>query len=210
MTSPRIAIISGNTLEAMGLESVINELLPAIEVSVFASLDEMLAAHAEGEASAPFFHYFASAKEVMGHRDFFAARQARTIVLVPSSAAGGAFFEHFHCLDPTLPEKLLVKAILQLNNRGHGAGHPHPSPDNRMGHIAPKASSAPALSQREAEVLALVVRGFINKEIADRLCISLTTVITHRKNICGKLHLHSVSALTVYAVMHGILRIDEI
>lgn len=209
MTPPRIAIVSGNTLEAVGLESVVNELLPSIEVSVFSSFDDLRQRVTQGEEP-PFFHYFVSAKEVMEHSDFFVARPTRTIVLVPASAAGGAFFEHFHCLDPTLPEKQLVKAILQLNSQGHGAGHPHPSSDNRMGHIAPNDSTASALSQRETEVLALVVKGFINKEIADRLCISLTTVITHRKNICNKLHLHSVSALTVYAVMHGILRIDEI
>ena len=66
------------------------------------------------------------------------------------------------------------------------------------------------LSARETEVLALIVRGFINKEIADRLSISLPTVITHRKNICDKLHLRSVSSLTIYAVTHGIVSAEEI
>jgi DNA-binding CsgD family transcriptional regulator len=66
------------------------------------------------------------------------------------------------------------------------------------------------ISQREAEVLSLVVKGYINKEIADRLNISLATVVTHRKNITEKLGLKSVSALTIYAVTHGIVRVDEI
>jgi DNA-binding CsgD family transcriptional regulator len=66
------------------------------------------------------------------------------------------------------------------------------------------------LSQREQEVLALLVKGYINKEIADRLNISLATVVTHRKNITEKLGLKSVSALTIYAVTHGIVRVDEI
>ena len=50
----------------------------------------------------------------------------------------------------------------------------------------------------------------LNKEIADRLNIGLTTVISHRKNIMTKLGLRSVSALTIYAVMHGYINIDQI
>ena len=66
------------------------------------------------------------------------------------------------------------------------------------------------LSDREIEVLALIVQGLINKEIADRLNIGITTVITHRKNIMDKLGMKSVSALTIYAVMHGYVDISKI
>ena len=66
------------------------------------------------------------------------------------------------------------------------------------------------LTTREVEVLTLIVQGFINKEIADRLNISLTTVITHRKNIVEKLGIRSVSGLTIYAVMNGYVDIDMI
>ena len=60
------------------------------------------------------------------------------------------------------------------------------------------------------EVLSLIARGYINKEIADMLCISLTTVISHRKNIMDKLGIRSVSGLTIYAVMHGYVDIRNI
>ena len=66
------------------------------------------------------------------------------------------------------------------------------------------------LSDRELEVLALIVQGYINKEIADKLNIGLTTVITHRKNIMEKLGMNSVSALPIYAVMHGYVDINQI
>ena len=49
-----------------------------------------------------------------------------------------------------------------------------------------------------------------NKEIADKLNISLTTVITHRKNITEKLGIKSVSGLTIYAVMNGYIEADRI
>ena len=65
------------------------------------------------------------------------------------------------------------------------------------------------LSAREIEVLVLITKGLIN-EIADKLNISLTTVITHRKNIVEKLGIKSVSGLTIYAVMHGYIDADGI
>lgn len=61
------------------------------------------------------------------------------------------------------------------------------------------------LSKREQEVLGLVAQGLMNKEIADRLNISLTTVISHRKHLAGKLGIHSLAGLTVYAYTHGFL-----
>jgi DNA-binding NarL/FixJ family response regulator len=59
-------------------------------------------------------------------------------------------------------------------------------------------------------VLSLIAQGFINKEIADKLNISQTTVVTHRQNITYKLGIKSVSALTIYAVMHGYVDINKI
>ena len=66
------------------------------------------------------------------------------------------------------------------------------------------------MTTREIEVLVLVTKGLINKEIADKLNISLTTVITHRKNITEKLGVKSVSGLTIYAVMNGYISPDRI
>lgn len=66
------------------------------------------------------------------------------------------------------------------------------------------------LSEREKEVLRLMVKGLINKEIAKELDISTTTVIFHRNNICDKLQTRSVGKLTIYAVLSGIVSIKEI
>jgi DNA-binding CsgD family transcriptional regulator len=61
------------------------------------------------------------------------------------------------------------------------------------------------LSVREKEVLRLIAAGKINKEIADELCISVNTVISHRKNISVKLGIKSASGLSLYAMMNGLI-----
>lgn len=67
-----------------------------------------------------------------------------------------------------------------------------------------------ALTDREKEIVACVVRGFTNREVAEHLYISINTVLTHRRNISRKLDIHSVSGLTIYAIVNGIVQIDEV
>lgn len=62
------------------------------------------------------------------------------------------------------------------------------------------------LSSREIEVLKEIASGKIIKEIADSLNISVNTVLTHRKNISSKLGIRSVSGLSLYAMMNGIIK----
>ena len=61
------------------------------------------------------------------------------------------------------------------------------------------------LSSRETDVLRLLAQGKTIKEIATELYISVNTVLTHRKNISAKLNIRSVSGLSLYAMMNGIL-----
>lgn len=67
-----------------------------------------------------------------------------------------------------------------------------------------------ALSDREKDVIIGVVQGMLNKEIADRLCISVNTVITHRRNIARKLQIHSPAGLTIYAIVNGLVDITSV
>jgi regulator of cell morphogenesis and NO signaling len=66
------------------------------------------------------------------------------------------------------------------------------------------------LSDRERDVLIQVVRGLSNKEIADVLCISMHTVISHRKNITRKLNIHSTAGLTIYAIVNKLVDINSL
>jgi two-component system response regulator NreC len=78
------------------------------------------------------------------------------------------------------------------------------------GYLEGKKAQAPqspwdTLTNREREILKLIAEGYKNREIADYLCISVKTVETHRTSLMRKLDLHSVSALTAYAVEKGMV-----
>lgn len=66
------------------------------------------------------------------------------------------------------------------------------------------------ISDRERDVIIGVVQGLQNKEIADQLCISVNTVITHRRNIARKLQIHSPAGLTIYAIVNGLVDISTV
>ncbi len=70
--------------------------------------------------------------------------------------------------------------------------------------------NAEALSDRERDVIIALVQGMSNKEIADHLCISVNTVITHRRNIARKLQIHSPAGLTIYAIVNGLVDISAV
>ncbi|MBR6818922.1 MAG: response regulator transcription factor, partial [Bacteroidaceae bacterium] len=66
------------------------------------------------------------------------------------------------------------------------------------------------LSEREKEVIVEVVRGRSNKEIAEHMFISVNTVMTHRRNISRKLQIHSPAGLTIYAIVNGLVKLDDV
>lgn len=70
--------------------------------------------------------------------------------------------------------------------------------------------STECLSSREKEIVGLVVKGLSNKQIAQKLNLSIHTVITHRRNVSTKLDIHSTSGLTIYAIVNKLIEIDDI
>lgn len=194
MERPPIAIIDSNTLSALGLKQLLQNVIPIMTVETFCSYTEFIANHPER-----FFHYFVAMNIVLENKEFFAEHRHKTIVLsmkVEDSLSG------FHTLCINVPEHELVRSLLMLQQHAHPKGKNLPP--------MPQVLQQKILSDREIEVMSLIVQGYINKEIADKLNIGLSTVITHRKNIMEKLGFKSVSALTIYAVMNGYVDINKI
>jgi DNA-binding NarL/FixJ family response regulator len=196
MERPKIAIVDANTLAAMGLKQILQTVMPIMTVDTFGSFAELQSGHPDA-----YFHYFVAMSIVLENKEFFLERRRKTIVLTLSLDTMSQL-SNFHCLCVNVPEQQLVRSLLTLQQHAHGRGEHLPP--------MPEMLQRKVLSDREIEVMSLIVQGYINKEIADRLNIGLATVITHRKNIMDKLGLKSVSALTIYAVMHGYVDINKI
>jgi DNA-binding CsgD family transcriptional regulator len=200
--TPQIAIISENTLEAMTLRSLLSDITPGIDVVCYHSAEEYNA------ASPVVAHLFVSAKVLFANMEMFRPLLRRTMVITEGDNT--SFTQSgIRTIDATASESAIVRQILHIHQAGHPTGH-HPHEVNE-GRVASEATQeATILSQREKEVLALLVKGHINKEIADRLNISLTTVIFHRNNISEKLKTRSLGRLTIYAVLNNIVSLSDI
>ena len=191
---PKIAIVDPNTLAAIGLKGVLQNVMPIMTVDSFGTFAEFEMNHPE-----EYVHFFVAMTIVLDNRDFFLNYRRRTIVLTTSVES---MMDGFHCLCINVPEKQLIRSLLSLQQSAHAHGRNLPP--------MPKVLQQKVLSDREIEVMNLIVQGFINKEIAEQLNIALSTVVTHRRNIMEKLGVKSVSALTIYAVTHGYVDISKI
>ena len=198
-TKPEIAIIESNTLTCLGLKGILEEIIPMAVIRIFHSFNELM-----DDTPDMYAHYFVSVHFYVEHANFFLQRKRKTIVLgndSPQFQLSGV-----PLLNIYEPEEVLVKNLLRLHQHAHHNGYPVKD----MPPIHMPEAHQEILSAREIEVLTLITKGLINKEIAEKLNISLTTVITHRKNITDKLGIKSVSGLTIYAVMNGYIEADRI
>lgn len=107
-----------------------------------------------------------------------------------------------HC---SVEDKIFVPAVKRTEElvRDRGAVYGEESIDSAE-------NSSEQLSAREKEIIACVAKGMTSKEIADKLCLSVHTVTTHRRNITGKLQIHTPAGLTIYAIVNKLVSIDEI
>lgn len=190
---PSFAVISQNVLVGLGLKSLLGGLFPMAEISVFTAFDSFVES-----GPSHYVHFFADMTVFLHNRTFFEEMRHKTILLghgEPNS------FADMHQIDIYTSEEQLLGDILKLRHSAHRPEH----------HLhAAAGQNTPALSAREAEVLTLIARGLMNKEIAEQLNIGMTTVITHRRNIMDKLGIKSVAGLTLYAAALGYVDTDTL
>lgn len=126
--------------------------------------------------------FFISPDFYISYQDFFIPRRSRTIIITDKSSTD------LNTLSSDLDETSVIERLTHILDSLSESN---------------KEKKQSNLSQREIDVLKLVAKGLINKEIAEQLSISFNTVLTHRKNITAKLGIKSVSGLGFYAIMNG-------
>ena len=173
----RLSLIGLSTLNALGLQTLIGECCPGCDVTVDEAPDPAALADA----------YVVSAAALATYARLLMPRLDRVLLLTTSAQAGGPMA----MLSPLAPQKDILKALERLlanarNSESHSGGRPQ-------------------LTPRELDVMRLTARGLSSKQVADQLCISINTVLTHRKNIAAKTGLHTASAWTHFAMTHGLL-----
>lgn len=188
----RFVIIDSNILACFGLQHLICDLLPMAEVVICRSYEELAM-----QEDADFLHYFVSSRIYFEHTKFFRDHPKKSIVLVN----GDMMISGVNTLNVCQSQQALVREIMSLQRKGHGHAIT----------MARNAEKAPLLlSAREIEVAVLLCKGLRSKEVADSLCVSPTTVMTHRKNIMEKLHARSLADVLLYCVVNGMVDVEEL
>lgn len=194
--TPCIAIIDQNTLSNITLRSVLCDLYSNVEVFTYGSMDAFIR-----DSNRHFIHFFVGSDIFFSNVDEFELLRNQTTILSIGSnkryeAAG------FKVLDISAPEQELMGKLLhiQLVSRY----------ETSQGSKFNLHGDGNGLSQREKEILCHIIKGYTNKEISGLLDISITTVIFHRNNICSKLRTRSIGRMTIYAVLNGLVEINDI
>ncbi len=186
----QIAIILTDTLQSLGLQAVLMDYFPPVSITIFSSFGSM-----EKQGTEQFDFFFIKSDVFVLCSEFFLPRRNKTVVLTSDGEMkenANLLASNFY-LNNTAPLELIIDRLQHLfSSESNG------SETNKE------------LTVREIDVLQQIVRGITNKEVADKLNISLNTVLSHRKNITAKLGIKTVSGLTYYAIMNGLISADEI
>lgn len=173
----KIALIGFNPLEIAGLQSILESVSDCVAIPMKGD---------DTDALEKAVGYILTPEVFAIEADFFLSRSNRACIIVKGSLPIGKVC---HPIRVSLKSDYEDIAAELVSFAG----------------TLDSTDQSPELSNREKDVLRQLASGKTNKEIADALCISVHTVISHRKNISTKLGVKSVSGLSLYALMNGLI-----
>ena len=177
------AIVLTDTLAAVGLQHLLHTYFE-VQTCCFTSTHDFLAAHPE-----QYDGYFVNPHTWVSCMEHLWPRRQRVVLVTHDDTIRW----NGMTLDVTDSREELVE---QIDRAIQSVRHNNATNETQE-----------ELTLREVEVLRCVAQGMINKEIADTLHISVNTVLSHRKNIIAKLGIKTVSGLSLYAMMNGIIEV---
>lgn len=192
----RIAVAESSVIVRSGMVAVLKHLpdlaVQLVEVTSPEGLQDCMQAHVPDVlvVNPSFGGWF----NVGAFRAGDAARRVKVIALICNMTDGNLLKDYDECIN--LPDNLTtigskIRKAVRIEEEKAEEGQE-------------------TLSAREKEIIVCVVKGMLNKEIADRLHISIHTVLTHRRNIARKLQVHSPAGLTIYAIVNKLVELKEI
>lgn len=175
MSTTKVFIVAHDLLRDIGLKHLLTQYFNiVVEIITTEKIEEKLI-----DNNSIFF--FTSADCYIASMEHFTNRQARAVIFSDKTS------DRPNNLPLSINEEELINRLHDLLTKEEDTS----------------STTSGELSAREIEVLRLVALGYLNKEIANELSISINTVLTHRKNISSKLGIRSISGLSVYAMMNG-------
>jgi DNA-binding CsgD family transcriptional regulator len=186
-----ISVISSNYLVCLGLKAVLTDLFSPGTVTLFQNFDEYANLEKEFQYDLIFLH---SDLYVL-HNKHFQLIKNKLVIITENEHNNFSNQSELATLRVTQSQNDIIEQLEDFFT-------------SRINKNSSEAQEE--LSQRELEVLKLVAVGLLNKQIADQLSISLHTVISHRKNITRKLAIKTVSGLTVYAMLNGLISSEHL
>ncbi|MFH1742376.1 MAG: LuxR C-terminal-related transcriptional regulator, partial [bacterium] len=182
----QILIVSTNQLVCVGLKTILTDCFSPESVETCSNLDLDSIDHSVD-------YMFIQPQVYVLYHERLREFGGRIVILSDLEPADTASLPA--TLNVTRTESEIIEKLQRIFSLDSARGSP-----NKKGN----------LTSREIDVLKLVARGQSNKQIADRLSISMHTVISHRKNITRKLGVKTVSGLTMYAVLNGLISSKDV
>ncbi len=180
----------------MALKHVLQDMFNHVEVHAYNTVEDFIR-----DSNRHFVHFFVSSDILFTNADEFETLKDQATIL-STGITSNIEKTGYRILDISLPEEQIYHQLTHLQNTGRY--------ENASNQSNSTKDIVQRLSQREKDVLRLIVMGKLNKEVAHELNITLATAIFHRNNICDKLQTRSVGKMTVLAVISGLVDINEI
>ncbi|KAA6343066.1 Oxygen regulatory protein NreC [termite gut metagenome] len=192
----RIAIAETSIILRSGLTNVLKRLpnlrIQPVELTSLESLNDCLNVHPPDIliVNPVFSNFF----DVTRFRNANVEKNIRVVAFVNSFIDSSLLNKYDDCI--SILDDLEVLAF-KISNLQHIK-------------LTEESDNTENLSQREKEIIICIVKGMTNKEIADKLYLSIHTIITHRRNISKKLQIHSTAGLAIYAIVNKLIELKDI